>query len=100
MISVATADKIAAMLAARLSVAPTRDALTRLPAEALLGAQAAVSMDALLDRDPQRWGEVATNQIAWEPVVDGEVPPARPIHRIAVGAGRDVDLMAGTTTEE
>lgn len=99
-ISAATAGKIAAMLAARLSVAPTREALAALPAAAVLEAQAAVSMDAVLDRDPQRWGEVAANQMAWEPVVDGEVLPARPIERIATGASADVDLMTGTNTEE
>jgi para-nitrobenzyl esterase len=36
----------------------------------------------------------------FEPVVDGDVVPARPIERIVAGAGADVDLMLGTTTEE
>ena len=36
----------------------------------------------------------------FEPVVDGEVVPARPIERIVAGASDDVDLMIGTTTEE
>jgi len=99
-ISAASADKISAMLAARLGVAPTRQALAALPAETLVEAQAAISLEALFDRDPQRWGEVATNQMAWEPVVDGEVLPARPIDRIAAGAGAGVDVMTGTTTEE
>jgi len=99
-IPAATADKIAAMLAARLGVTPTRETLAALPAEALVEAQAAISLDALLDRDPQRWGQVAANQMAWEPVVDGEVLPARPIDRIAAGTGADVDVMTGTTTEE
>ena len=99
-ISAATADKIAAMLAARVGVARTQEALAALPAETLVEAQAAISLDALLDRDPHRWGEVAANQMAWEPVMDGDVLPARPIDRIAAGAGADVDVMTGTTTEE
>jgi para-nitrobenzyl esterase len=36
----------------------------------------------------------------FEPVVDGEVVPARPIERIVAGAGAEVDLMVGTTAEE
>lgn len=99
-ISAATAGKIAAMLATKLGVPPTRDALAAVPAEALIEAQSAVSVDALFDRDPERWGEVVLNQMAWEPVVDGEVLPARPIDGIAAGAGAGVDLMTGTTTEE
>jgi para-nitrobenzyl esterase len=38
--------------------------------------------------------------MAWEPVVDGEVVPARPVDRIVAGAGADIDLMVGTTAEE
>jgi len=99
-ISAATADRISTMLAARLGAVPTREALAALPAETLVEAQAAISLEALLDRDPQTWGEVAANQMAWEPVVDGEVLPARPIDRIAAGAGAGVDVMTGTTIEE
>src|SRR2546429_3369816 len=36
----------------------------------------------------------------FEPVVGGEVVPGRPIERIVEGAGADLDLMVGTTTEE
>jgi para-nitrobenzyl esterase len=36
----------------------------------------------------------------FEPVVDGEVVPTRPIERIVVGASAGIDLMVGTTTEE
>ncbi len=35
-----------------------------------------------------------------EPVVDGDVVPARPIERIAAGVSANVDLMVGTTAEE
>src|SRR4051812_19863574 len=50
--------------------------------------------------DPARWGEVAANLMAFEPVVDGELLPALPIERIASGASPAVDVLAGTTTEE
>jgi carboxylesterase type B len=50
--------------------------------------------------DPGRWGEVAISMMPWQPVVDGEVIPARPIDRIVAGAGAGVDLMVGTNTDE
>lgn len=99
-ISSDTAGKIAARLGARLGVAPTREALAALPVDAVLEAQAAMSLEALLDRNPERWGEVVLNQMAWEPVVDGDVLPARPIDRIAAGAGAGVQVMTGTNTDE
>jgi para-nitrobenzyl esterase len=36
----------------------------------------------------------------FEPVVDGEVVPAKPIERITAGASAGIDLMVGTTSEE
>ena len=36
----------------------------------------------------------------WQPVIDGDVIPARPIDRIVAGAGAGIDLMVGTTSDE
>jgi carboxylesterase type B len=36
----------------------------------------------------------------WQPVIDGDVIPARPIDRIAAGASAGIDLMVGSTTDE
>ena len=36
----------------------------------------------------------------WQPVVDGDVIPARPIDRIVAGAGADIDVMVGTNTDD
>jgi para-nitrobenzyl esterase len=99
-ISPATADLVAAALGARLEVPATREAVAGLSPERVLEAQEAVSLDALVDRDPARWGEVVLNAMAWEPVVDGEVLPGRPIDLIAGGAGAFVDLLAGTNADE
>ena len=44
--------------------------------------------------------EVAASLMPWEPVIDGDVLPARPIDRIAAGAGAGVDVMVGTNTDE
>jgi carboxylesterase 2/para-nitrobenzyl esterase len=36
----------------------------------------------------------------WQPVIDGDVIPARPIDRIVAGAAANIDLMVGTNTDE
>jgi para-nitrobenzyl esterase len=38
--------------------------------------------------------------MAFEPVVDGQILPARPIDAIAAGNGKDVDLLVGTNQDE
>jgi para-nitrobenzyl esterase len=87
-------------LAEKLAVAPTMASVAAVPLERLVAAQAELAMELAVRPDPARWGEVAANGMAWEPVVDGEVVTARPIERIAAGASADVDLMVGTTAEE
>jgi para-nitrobenzyl esterase len=98
--SVATARMIARNLADKLGVAPTMTSIGAVPLERLVEVQAELSVELGIRPDPARWGEVAANGMIFEPVVDGEVVAARPIERIVAGAGADVDLMVGTTTEE
>ena len=43
-----------------------------------------------------RWGLAAHRRIPFSPVVDGELLPSTPWQALAAGAGRDVDLLAGT----
>lgn len=45
-------------------------------------------------------GRLAQAREARQPVIDGDVIPARPIDRIAGGAGADIDLMVGATSDE
>jgi para-nitrobenzyl esterase len=99
-ITPATARLVAGQLAARLGVAPTREAIAAVPLERLMAAQVAVAQDAQLNPDPARWGEVAANFMAFEPVVDGELLPDLPIRAIASGAAPGVDVLAGATSEE
>ena len=87
-------------LADKLGVAPTMTSIGAVPLERLVAAQAELSVELAVRPDPARWGEVAANGMLFEPVVDGEVVPARPIERIVAGAGAGVDLMVGTNTEE
>src|SRR6266849_10642260 len=98
--SVPTAQMIGRNLAEKLGVAPTMTSIGGVPLERLVAAQAELSVELAVRPDPARWGEVAANGMLFEPVVDGEVVPARPIERIVAGAGAGVDLMVGTTTEE
>jgi carboxylesterase type B len=96
-----TAQKVGGRLADKLGVEATREAIAAVPVDRLLQAQAELKADLMAHPDPERWGgEVVVNVMPWQPVVDGDVVPARPIDRIAAGAGADIDLMAGATTDE
>jgi carboxylesterase type B len=100
-IPVEDARKVARQLAAKLGVAATREAIARVPVSRLLQAQAELKADIITHPDPERWGdEVVLSVLPWQPVVDGDIVPARPVDRAAAGAGGDIDLMAGSTTEE
>jgi carboxylesterase type B len=99
-ISTETALKVGRQLARRLGVEATRSAIAAVPVPRLLQAQAELRDDLIAHPDPERWGEAAVAMLPWQPVVDGDVVPARPIDRIAAGAGADIDLMAGATTDE
>ena len=98
--SLATAQLVGRNLAEKLGVTPTMASIAAVPLERLVEMQAELAMDLAVRPDPARWGEVAANGMAWEPVVDGDVVPARPIERIAAGASAEVDLMVGATSEE
>lgn len=96
-----TARRIGRYLAERLGVPPTREALAAVPVQRLLAAQAELKADLLAHPDPDRWGrEVVASTLLWQPVIDGEVLPGPPMDRIAAGAGAQVDVIAGTNTDD
>lgn len=100
-ISAATARQVGQHLAEKLGVAATREAIAAAPLDRLLQAQAELKADLLAHPDQERWGgEVVASTLLWQPVVDGDVIPAPPINRIVAGAGADIDVMVGTTTDE
>jgi carboxylesterase type B len=100
-ISAATAQRIGLHLAEKLGVEATREAIAVVPVDRLLQAQAELKADLLAHPDPQRWGaEVVASTLLWQPVVDGDVIPARPLDRIVAGAGAGIDVVVGTTTDE
>jgi len=97
----ASARRVGQALTEKLGVEATREAIAAIPLDRLLQAQAELRADLLAHPDPQRWGpEVVATMMPWQPVVDGDIVPARPIDRIVAGAGADIDLMVGTNTDE
>jgi carboxylesterase type B len=96
-----TAQRIGRALAEKLRVPQTREAIAAVPVPRLLAAQAELKADLLARPDPERWGhDVAASLMPWQPAIDGEVIPRRPIDRIAAGAGAKVDVIVGTNTED
>lgn len=99
--SAASARQVGQHLAEKLGVPATRDAIAAVPVERFLAAQAELKGDLLARPDPERWDvEVVASMLPWQPVIDGQVIPDRPIKRIAAGAGARVDLLVGTNTED
>ena len=100
-IDAATARKVARELARRLGVQPTTEAVAAVPWPRLLAASMEIKGDVGGDPDPERWGlEVVASALPWQPVVDGDVVPLRPIDGIEAGAGRDVDVIVGSNTDD
>jgi para-nitrobenzyl esterase len=99
-ISPATSQRVGQYLAEKLGVEATRESIAAVPVDRLLQAQVELSGDAFANPDPERWGEVAANLMPFEPVVDGDVLPTRPIDSIVAGAGAGVDVLIGTNTDE
>ncbi|WP_433230418.1 carboxylesterase/lipase family protein [Actinomadura formosensis] len=88
-------------MAARLGVEPTAEAFAALDPAAIIPAQASVAAEVAMLPDPGRWGATtAAGGMSLTPVLDGELLTRRPEDAIAAGAGRDVDLLIGYTSEE
>jgi para-nitrobenzyl esterase len=60
-----------------------------------------VKGDMLAHPDPERWGlDVIASALPWQPVVDGDVVPVRPIDALDAGAGRIVDVIVGSNADD
>lgn len=99
-ISPATAQRIGQYLAEKLSVEATRQAIGTVPINRLVQAQREVEAEIAANPDPSRWGEVAAYRLPFGPVIDGELLPARPIDRMAAGAGANIDVLVGSNADE
>jgi carboxylesterase type B len=100
-IAAPAAERIGRALAAKLGVPQTREALAAVPVADFLAAQGQLKAEMLAHPDPEHWGhDVVASTMLWQPVIDGDVIPRRPIDRIAAGAGGHVDVLAGTNTDD
>ena len=100
-ISATDARRIAGILAEKLGVPATREAVAEAGVDRLLAAQAQLKDDLMANPDPARWGQgVVSTTMPWQPVVDGRVVPGQPIDRIAAGSAGQVDVIVGTNTDD
>ncbi len=100
-ISAAAARRVGVILAEKLGVEATREAIAAVPIEREVEAQVALSADLFAHPDPERWGaDVTINMTPWQPVLDGDVIPASPLDRIRTGSGAGVALIVGANTDE
>ncbi len=99
-IALATAQRIGQYLAEKLGVEPRRQAIGTVPIDRLVQAQQELGAEIAANPDPSRWGEVAANQLPFQPVIDGDLLPARPIDTIATGAGANIDVLVGNNADE
>jgi para-nitrobenzyl esterase len=99
-ISPGTAQRIGQEFAEMLGVVPRLQAIASIPIDRLIDTQVALSATVFQHPDPARWGEVAGTQMPFEPVIDGETLPVRPIDGIAAGAGAGITVLVGTNAEE
>jgi para-nitrobenzyl esterase len=95
-----TAARAGGYLAKQLGVPPTREAIAAVPLQQLLDAQDALGLDLQTAPDPARWAEITADLMIFEPVIDGDILPALPLDGLRAGAGRDVDVLIGTNTDE
>ncbi|MEU6039444.1 carboxylesterase/lipase family protein [Actinomadura sp. NPDC047616] len=88
-------------MAARLGVEPTAEGFARLAPAEIIPVQSAVAAEVAAFPDPNRWGaSTAAGGMSLTPVIDGDLLERRPEEAVAAGAGRDVDLLTGYTTDE
>lgn len=99
-ISPSAALTVGRRLAKVLGVPASREGLASASSLDLVAAQSQVS--AQLTKTPFRriWGEVASNLMPFEPVIDGSVLPALPIEALDAGAGAGLDVLVGYNAEE
>ncbi|WP_436771585.1 carboxylesterase/lipase family protein [Yinghuangia sp. YIM S09857] len=95
------ASKVTAAVADRLGVAPTAEAFAAVGPAEVVAAQAEVAAHVAAFPDPRRWGiSTVRSGMAFMPVRDDTLLPRPPIEAVRDGAGRGVDVLIGSNTEE
>lgn len=88
-------------IARRLGVAPTAEGFAAASPADVVAVQAAVSADVVAIPDASRWGaSTVRSGMTFMPVRDDALVPRHPVESIRAGAGRDIDLLIGTNSEE
>ena len=100
-ISAATATRIAGYMLDLLGVAPGDSAALAAVTEAqLLEAQIALTTELQTTRNAEKFGEIASSAMPFQPAYNTPSLPQRPIDAIAAGSAADVNVLVGTTMEE
>lgn len=92
------AVRVTDLVAAAAGVPASLDGLRGLTPERLLAVQGAPL--AAIAEDPEAWGAIGDGVTCYAPVTDGELVTDTPWALLRRGLGRDVDLIAGYTTDE
>ena len=89
---------VGAAIAAELGLASTVSDLAAVPPHELV--LAGESLAGRQHEFAEQWGQLASHDTLFAPVVDGDVLPTTPWEALSNGAGRDVDLIVGHTRDE
>ncbi len=95
-----TANKVADALAESLGVDASVEGFGSVAIDDFVAAQRNLSDRTAAEAPTGAWGELAFDVMTFEPYIDGDVLQDLPYRRIAGGAGSDVDILIGTTSEE
>jgi len=104
-LTVAEAEQITADVLGRMGLPTDASGVDRLldaPVEAVLDAQTQVEVDELTTRPgrEQRQRGQRFLKLPFEPVVDGDLLPRRPLEAVRDGCGAGIPLVVGTTADE
>ncbi|WP_192766357.1 carboxylesterase/lipase family protein [Plantactinospora soyae] len=91
---------VAGHLADALGVEPTRTAIENVPLQTLVAAASDLVTEVQTAPDPAKWGAIAVSQLAFAPVVDGDVLVDTPLESLRRGTAADVPLLIGSNRDE
>jgi len=95
-----TGHQVGTAMAEMLNIDLTVDAFDAVPRDRLIETQSSLISRIAMDPSPARWGEIATNFMAFEPVVDGTILTAPPLDQLGHGVGGNIELLIGTNADE
>jgi para-nitrobenzyl esterase len=91
---------VSRMLAERLGVEPTRDAIAAAELAATVQAASELVSEVQVNPDPQQWGSLALSLLPFAPVIDGTVLPQHPLAAFAAGVAAEVTVLTGSNRDE